>query len=134
MEETRADLLREVAEQAVERIDSAKGDFRFVLENQSHTTQRLLKALTISVVAGVLGVLLTIAGFLWYLNQYDFTSTETSSIEASGIYTLVGDDGNIIAQDVAPETWESFLKWIEVNGESAEDDNKDKEKNQENGQ
>lgn len=42
---------------------------------------------------------LTIAGFIWYLYQYDFTST----IEQTGIYTLTDSQGNVISSDITPE-------------------------------
>lgn len=42
---------------------------------------------------------LTIAGFIWYLYQYDFTST----IEQTGIYTLTDSQGNVISADITPE-------------------------------
>lgn len=42
---------------------------------------------------------LTISGFIWYLYQYDFTST----IEQTGIYTLTDSQGNVISADITPE-------------------------------
>lgn len=42
-----------------------------------------------------------VAGFLWYLNQYDFSSSEV--ITASGVYALVDSAGNVVAQDLTDE-------------------------------
>lgn len=54
----------------------------------------------------------TIIGFIWYLNQYDFTST----IEQNGVYTLVDSEGNIISSDITPEQIEKIMEII--NGKS----------------
>lgn len=64
--------------------------------------------------AMLIALVLTITGFLLYLNQYDFTS----NVEATGVYTAVMGDGSgtIIAQDVTPEQWELFMEWL--NGQS----------------
>lgn len=40
----------------------------------------------------------TIAGFIWYLNQYDFVST----VEQNGVYTLIDSEGNVISSDISP--------------------------------
>ena len=62
----------------------------------------------------IFGMLLTIAlivgGFLWYLNQYDFSSTE--SITATGVYTLLDSKGNVIAQDFSSDELESILEVV----------------------
>lgn len=51
---------------------------------------------------------LTIAGFIWYLYQYDFTST----IEQAGVYTLIDSSGNVISSDITPDQIESILEII----------------------
>ena len=56
----------------------------------------------------VLVEVLTIAGFIWYLYQYDFTST----IEQSGVYTLIDSSGNVISSDITAEQIESILEII----------------------
>ena len=50
---------------------------------------------------------LTIAGFLWYLHQYDYVST----VEATGIYAA-GNTNFVTAQDVSDETWALFMEWL----------------------
>lgn len=57
---------------------------------------------------------LTIAAFLLYMNQYDYSTT----IEATGLYALVDSNGNIIAQDVTQEELSAFKEWWEVNGQN----------------
>lgn len=50
----------------------------------------------IKVICGVVAaVLVVVAGFLLYLNQYDFGSTTTTT--ATGVYTLVDSQGNVVA-------------------------------------
>lgn len=46
-----------------------------------------------------------VAGFLLYLNQYDFTS----SIEQNGVYTLIDSEGNVISSDISPEQIEQIM-------------------------
>ncbi|MCM1057246.1 MAG: hypothetical protein NC517_06535 [Firmicutes bacterium] len=42
---------------------------------------------------------LTIAAFIWYLYQYDFTAT----IEQTGVYTLLDSRGNVISSDLTAD-------------------------------
>ena len=65
-------------------------------------------------------VLLIVAGFLWYLNQYDFSSTTTETItnSAEGVYAIVDSDGNVIGSDFTTEEIQSFLDEVVANGES----------------
>lgn len=74
--------------------------------------KRLCKIIAIILVVSMLAVLVTMGGFLWYLNQYDFTSEQT----VSGVYALVDSEGNVIATDF---TEEEMLQIMEVlnNGE-----------------
>lgn len=50
----------------------------------------------------------TIAVFIWYLYQYDFTST----IEQTGVYTLMDSSGNVISSDITSEQIERILEII----------------------
>lgn len=65
----------------------------------------------------VLVEVLTIAGFIWYLYQYDFTST----IEQSGVYTLIDSSGNVISSDISPEQITEILEII-GNGENQDEE------------
>lgn len=51
---------------------------------------------------------MTIGGFIWYLNQYDFIST----VEQTGIYTLSDSQGNVISADITPEQIEKIMEII----------------------
>lgn len=67
---------------------------------------------------------LTIGAFLWYLNQYDFSGTTTTSYEtvqdANGLYAIIDSDGNVIASDIPDEELGDYLNGI---CESSEDYN-----------
>lgn len=66
-----------------------------------------------------------VAGFLLYLNQYDFSSTEEYNYEASGVYALVDSEGNIIAEDLSPEEIKIIMEVLnnDGNGESGDQEN-----------
>lgn len=67
--------------------------------------KRLCKTIALIVSISLLAVMGTIAGFLWYLNQYDFTSEQT----VSGVYALVDSEGNVVASDFSAEEVESIM-------------------------
>ena len=69
---------------------------------------RKSKIVLITIIAAVLSLLMVVAGFLLYLNQYDFSSTTT----ATGVYTVVDSEGNVIASDVTSEELTSMLEVI----------------------
>ena len=60
--------------------------------------------------------LITIGGFLWYLNQYDFSSTSTTSYstvkDADGLYAIIDSEGNVIASDIPDNQVEEYLNGI----------------------
>lgn len=63
----------------------------------------------IKVICGVVAaVLVVVAGFLLYLNQYDFSSTTTTN--ATGVYTLVDSQGNVVATDLTADDIEEVIK------------------------
>ena len=70
-------------------------------------------------VAIVLAVawLITIGAFLWYLNQYDFSSTST--YEATGYNALIDSSGNVIASDIPDDVIEEIM----TNGNSPSSEN-----------
>lgn len=63
----------------------------------------------------------TIGTFVWYLSQYDYTSTVEN--DAKGIYAIIDSNGNIISQDISPEMYQTFLEWWELNGDSKNEGN-----------
>lgn len=80
----------------------------------------LHKTIICTVVGALVTVLLIIAGFLWYLNQYDFTSTTTESISntAEGIYAIVDSEGNVISSDLTADEIDKLLEEALTDGES----------------
>ena len=77
------------------------------LKTENIRKSKLIHTLIKVICISILTIVAIIAGFLWYLNQYDFTSTET--ITASGVYALVDSEGNVIAQDLSPEEIDLIL-------------------------
>lgn len=63
-------------------------------------------------------ILCIVAGFLWYLNQYDFTSSEEYNFEAHGVYALVDSEGNILAQDLTSEDMNKIMEVLASDGDS----------------
>lgn len=66
-------------------------------------------------------VLLVVAGFLWYLNQYDFcateTTTETVTNTAEGVYAVIDSEGNVISSDLSAEDLQSMLQGVTIDGD-----------------
>lgn len=78
------------------------------LENDRKSKQLVQKDKTLKfIITLFLIVILSIVGvFIWYLNQYDFTSEQT----VSGVYALVDSDGNVVAQDITPEEYKKIME------------------------
>lgn len=78
------------------------------LENDRKSKLIIQKDKTIKfIITLFLIVILSIVGvFIWYLNQYDFTSKQT----VSGVYALVDSDGNVVAQDITPEEYKKIME------------------------
>lgn len=91
------------------------------LKSENARKSKLIHGL-IKVVCGcVFSIIVVIASFLWYLYQYDFTSTCTSTTSASGVYALVDSEGNVLAQDFTAEELQEIMKVINGESNSAED-------------
>ena len=70
--------------------------------------RRLQKVVFSTVIAALLALLAAVGGFLWYLNQYDFSSTTTTTAE--GVYAVIDSEGNVIGQDLTPEQVEILME------------------------
>lgn len=87
-----------------ENVNKKEDKDVFVLELLSEIkeqSRRWFRAFLIMVAVEAL----TVAGFIWYLNQYDFEST----IEQNGVYTLIDSQGNVISSDITPEQIERIM-------------------------
>lgn len=88
------------------------------LKEENTRKDKLVRNL-IKVICGCLvAILMTVAGFLWYLNQYDFSS----SVSATGVYTLVDSEGNVIAADLSPQ---EIMEVLDSYGQSNQSQNQD---------
>lgn len=84
--------------------------------------RRLQKVVFSTVIAALLAILATVGGFLWYLNQYDLSSTTTQTAE--GVYAVVDSEGNVIGQDLTPEQIETLMEELNSGyGESNQNSN-----------
>ena len=91
------------------------------LKSENERKARVIKNLLIVIWGCVVSILVIIGGFLWYLNQYDFGSTEIINATATGAYALIDSEGNVIAQDLPAEEIQEVL-----NDQSNEDSSSDK--------
>ena len=89
--------------------------------------QGLYKAIAIITTVALCTVLLVVAGFLWYLNQYDFsateTMTETITNTAEGVYAIIDSEGNVISSDLTAEEIQTLMEEVIVDGDSEHDPN-----------
>ena len=74
--------------------------------------QSLHKAIATITAVALCTVLLVVAGFLWYLNQYDFSATTTETITAEGVYAIVDSEGNVIGSDFTAEEIQGLLEGV----------------------
>lgn len=74
--------------------------------------QSLHKAIATITAVALCTVLLVVAGFLWYLNQYAFSATTTETITAEGVYAIVDSEGNVIGSDFTAEEIQGLLKGV----------------------
>ena len=58
--------------------------------------QGLHKVITASAAIAICAILLVVAGFLWYLNQYDFSATTTETVTAEGVYAIVDSEATLL--------------------------------------
>lgn len=82
------------------------------LKEENERKSRIIHALVKVVCGCIVAVLLTVGGFLWYLNQYDFSSEETTTVNqnSTGVYSLIDSEGNVIANDLTPEEIEQIME------------------------
>lgn len=91
------------------------------LKSENDRKSKLIQGLIKIICGCVFAVLATIGGFLWYLNQYDFSSTETVTTTATGVYALIDSEGNVIAQDLVPEDVQQIMEVL--NGDNNKEGN-----------
>ena len=85
------------------------------LKSENTRKDKTIKALLRVICGCVVSLIVVIGGFLWHLNQCDFCSTETTTTNATGVYTLVDSGGNVIAQDISPKEIQEILDGADNN-------------------
>ena len=90
-------------------------------ERKERQIHRLNTTLAITIAVAMLSVLLVVAGFLCYLNQYDFsaTTTETITNTAEGVYAVIDSDGNVVGTDFTADEIQGLLEGVNTDGESS---------------
>lgn len=90
-------------------------------ERKERQIHRLNTTLAITIAVAMVSVLLVVAGFLWYLNQYDFsaTTTETITNTAEGVYAIIDSDGNVVGTDFTADEIQGLLEGVNTDGESS---------------
>ena len=67
-----------------------------VFEGEIARQERHIKRLWIALIAAIVAIVLIVGGFIWYLNQYDYVSNESVTVDGqSGVANYIGKDGNI---------------------------------------
>lgn len=91
--------------------------------------QGLHKVIATITAVAICAILLVVAGFLWYLNQYDFsateTMTETITNTAEGVYAIIDSEGNVTSSDLTAEEIQNLMEEVIVDGDSENDPNPD---------
>lgn len=99
------------------------------LKEENERKSRIIHALVKVVCGCIVAVLLTVGGFLWYLNQYDFSSEETTTYTPTGVYSLIDSEGNVIASDLTPEEIEQLMEVALSDGTGNENNDQKTEQN-----
>ena len=74
--------------------------------------QSLHKVIATITAVALCVTLLTVAGFLWYLDQYDFSANTTETVTAEGVYAIVDSEGNVIGSDFTAEEIQCLLEGV----------------------
>ena len=99
-------------ENCKQNIEQEESDARFLIAELAKQNQREHKEKLLILKLWFASAIIIVAAFLLYLYQYDFTST----IEQTGIYTIVDSNGNVISSDIDQEQLKQILEII--NGEN----------------
>ena len=67
-----------------------------VYESELARSERHIKRLWIALILAIVCIVVCVGAFLWYLNQYDYVSNETVTVDgADGVANYIGKDGTI---------------------------------------
>ena len=88
------------------------------LKAENERKSKLVKGLVKVICGSVIAILALVAGFLLYLNQYDYADIDTTN--ATGVYAVVDSSGNVIASDLTSDEINQILEVIAANGTNYE--------------
>ncbi len=83
----------------MERNDRPVSVPYIVFEGEIARQERHIKRLWIALIAAIIALVLVVGGFIWYLNQYDFTSYEQ---DGQGV-NIIGDRNGVDYDVATPE-------------------------------
>lgn len=95
-------------------------------ENERKDTQvkRLQLALVTVVLTAFLTLLSLVGVFIWYLNQYDFSSEYSTVQTAEGVYAVIDSEGNVIGQDLSTPQLNELLEELTNGTSNSSEDSK----------
>lgn len=102
------------------------------LKRENERKDMHIKRLNITICAIVIAMLVSmlalVGTFVWYLNQYDFTSEYSTVQTAEGVYAVIDSEGNVIGQDLTSEQLDVVLEELTYgtsnkNGDSSQNTN-----------
>lgn len=85
------------------------GELKRENERKEMVIKSLIKVVVGVIIVALIGVAGVVGGFLWYLNQYDFSSTSSSYKDANGVYAIIDSEGNVISSDLTKEELEMIM-------------------------
>lgn len=82
----------------------------------------LIKTIVGIVIGAIISLVATNLAWIWYINHYDFSSTQAYYTEqtAEGVYAIVDSDGNIISSDLSYDEAQKLLEVLVDGGSSSE--------------
>lgn len=83
-------------------------------ENSRKDSQikNLSKTIKCTVALAVAAILIVVAAFLIYLNQYDFSSSDTTTNNAEGVYAIIDSEGKVVGTDLTAEDMQCLLEGV----------------------
>lgn len=94
--------------------DFIVSDLLSELKAENERKSKLIKGLVKVICGSIIAILALVAGFLLYLNQYDYADIDTTN--ATGVYAVVDSSGNVIASDLTSDEINQILEVIAANG------------------
>ena len=93
-------------------------------ERKDKQVKRLQFALVTVVLTAFVTLLSLVGVFVWYLNQYDFSSEYSTVQTAEGVYAVIDSEGNVIGQDLSIPQLNELLEELTNGTSNSSEDSK----------